>query len=81
MKISEKLVLSFPDFQHKITVQASPTLDKRRSSDSRLCSPPGSPLMLPRLRAIQCELSAFLFIPVMPAAGLIEWAWFLQWSA
>lgn len=46
--------ISLPsDFQHKITVQASPTLDKRRSSDSRLCSPPGSPLMLPRLRAIQ----------------------------
>lgn len=50
--------ISLPsDFQHKITVQASPTLDKRRSSDSGLCSPPGSPLMLPRLRAIQCELS------------------------
>lgn len=46
--------ISLPsDFQHKITVQASPTLDKRRSSDSGLCSPPGSPLMLPRLRAIQ----------------------------
>ncbi|XP_052022829.1 mitogen-activated protein kinase kinase kinase 21 [Apodemus sylvaticus] len=46
--------ISLPsDFQHKITVQASPSLDKRRSSDSRLCSPPGSPLMLPRLRAIQ----------------------------
>ncbi|XP_005064749.1 mitogen-activated protein kinase kinase kinase 21 isoform X1 [Mesocricetus auratus] len=46
--------ISLPsDFQHKITVQASPTLDKRRSSDSRLCSPPSSPLMLPRLRAIQ----------------------------
>ncbi|XP_059119783.1 mitogen-activated protein kinase kinase kinase 21 [Peromyscus eremicus] len=46
--------ISLPsDFQHKITVQASPTLDKRRGSDSRLCSPPSSPLMLPRLRAIQ----------------------------
>ncbi|XP_051025216.1 LOW QUALITY PROTEIN: mitogen-activated protein kinase kinase kinase 21-like [Acomys russatus] len=46
--------ISLPsDFQHKITVQASPTLDRRRSSDSRLCSPPSSPVMLPRLRAIQ----------------------------
>ncbi|XP_029424790.1 mitogen-activated protein kinase kinase kinase 21 isoform X1 [Nannospalax galili] len=46
--------ISLPsDFQHKITVQASPSLDKRRSPDSRLCSPPGSPAMLPRLRAIQ----------------------------
>ncbi|CAH7040513.1 mitogen-activated protein kinase kinase kinase 21 [Phodopus roborovskii] len=54
LRVKDGHRISLPsDFQHKITVQASPTLDKRRSSDSRLCSPPSSPLMLPRLRAIQ----------------------------
>ncbi|KAB1271521.1 Mitogen-activated protein kinase kinase kinase 21, partial [Camelus dromedarius] len=41
------------DFQHKITVQASPTLDKRRSLNSGSSSPPSSPTVIPRLRAIQ----------------------------
>ncbi|XP_029449730.1 mitogen-activated protein kinase kinase kinase 21 isoform X2 [Rhinatrema bivittatum] len=46
--------ISLPsDFQHKITVQASPTLDKRRSLNSTSSSPPSSPTILPRLRAIQ----------------------------
>lgn len=41
------------DFQHKITVQASPSHDRRRSLLSSSSSPPTSPPMLPRLRAIQ----------------------------
>ncbi|XP_014391380.1 PREDICTED: mitogen-activated protein kinase kinase kinase MLK4 [Myotis brandtii] len=41
------------DFQHKITVQASPNLDKRRSLNSSGSSPPSSPTVIPRLRAIQ----------------------------
>ncbi|XP_008591740.1 PREDICTED: mitogen-activated protein kinase kinase kinase MLK4-like, partial [Galeopterus variegatus] len=41
------------DFQHKITVQASPNLDKRRSLNSSSPSPPSSPPVIPRLRAIQ----------------------------
>ncbi|KAG8123576.1 hypothetical protein E2320_018882 [Naja naja] len=42
-----------PDFQHKITVQASPNIDKRRSLQSNSSSPPSSPPIIPRLRAIQ----------------------------
>lgn len=41
------------DFQHKITVQASPSMDKRRSLHSTSSSPPSSPTLIPRLRAIQ----------------------------
>jgi hypothetical protein len=43
------------DFQHKFTVQASPTMDKRKSLISNRSSPPASPTIIPRLRAIQCE--------------------------
>ncbi|XP_046288058.1 mitogen-activated protein kinase kinase kinase 21 isoform X1 [Marmota monax] len=54
LKLKDGHLISLPsDFQHKITVQASPSLDKRRSPDSRSRSPPSSPAMLPRLRAIQ----------------------------
>uniref|UniRef100_A0A1A7WFA9 Mitogen-activated protein kinase kinase kinase n=1 Tax=Iconisemion striatum TaxID=60296 RepID=A0A1A7WFA9_9TELE len=45
--------LNLSDFQHKITVQASPSHDHRRSLLSSSSSPPSSPPMLPRLRAIQ----------------------------
>lgn len=45
--------LCFAGFEHKITVQASPTLDKRKGSDG--ASPPASPSIIPRLRAIRCE--------------------------
>ncbi|KAL6488126.1 hypothetical protein MHYP_G00047520 [Metynnis hypsauchen] len=45
--------ISLPsDFQHKITVQASPSLERRRSVLGS-SSPPNSPSVLPRLRAIQ----------------------------
>ncbi|XP_029780150.1 mitogen-activated protein kinase kinase kinase 10 [Suricata suricatta] len=44
--------ISLPSgFEHKITVQASPTLDKRKGSDG--ASPPSSPSIIPRLRAIR----------------------------
>uniref|UniRef100_A0A8C2UMS3 Mitogen-activated protein kinase kinase kinase n=1 Tax=Chinchilla lanigera TaxID=34839 RepID=A0A8C2UMS3_CHILA len=48
--------ISLPSgFEHKITVQASPTLDKRKGSDG--ASPPASPSIIPRLRAIRCDSS------------------------
>ncbi|OBS64563.1 hypothetical protein A6R68_06898 [Neotoma lepida] len=50
------------DFQHKFTVQASPTMDKRKSLISSRSSPPASPTIIPRLRAIQCE-TAFQNMP------------------
>uniref|UniRef100_H0X470 mitogen-activated protein kinase kinase kinase n=1 Tax=Otolemur garnettii TaxID=30611 RepID=H0X470_OTOGA len=40
-------------FQHKFTVQASPTMDKRKSLINSRSSPPASPTIIPRLRAIQ----------------------------
>ncbi|KAM7059105.1 mitogen-activated protein kinase kinase kinase 10 [Molossus nigricans] len=44
--------ISLPSgFEHKITVQASPTLDKRKGSNG--ASPPASPSIIPRLRAIR----------------------------
>uniref|UniRef100_A0A2K5J6V1 mitogen-activated protein kinase kinase kinase n=1 Tax=Colobus angolensis palliatus TaxID=336983 RepID=A0A2K5J6V1_COLAP len=59
LKLKDGHRISLPsDFQHKITVQASPNLDKRRSLNSSSSSPPSSPTMMPRLRAIQCELCA-----------------------
>lgn len=48
---------SAPDFQHKITVQASPSHDRRRSLLSSGSSPQSSPPILPRLRAIQRKKS------------------------
>uniref|UniRef100_G1PUG7 Mitogen-activated protein kinase kinase kinase n=1 Tax=Myotis lucifugus TaxID=59463 RepID=G1PUG7_MYOLU len=49
--------ISLPSgFEHKITVQASPTLDKRKGSDGT--SPPASPSIIPRLRAIRCSGSS-----------------------
>ncbi|XP_034531379.1 mitogen-activated protein kinase kinase kinase 9 [Notolabrus celidotus] len=55
--------LHLSDFQHKITVQASPSHDRRRSLLSSSSSPPSSPPMLPRLRAIQ----------LTPGEGCIAW--------
>uniref|UniRef100_M4AV53 Mitogen-activated protein kinase kinase kinase n=1 Tax=Xiphophorus maculatus TaxID=8083 RepID=M4AV53_XIPMA len=52
LKLKDGNRISLPsDFQHKITVQASPSMDKRRSLHSS--SPPSSPTLIPRLRAIQ----------------------------
>ncbi|XP_040831299.1 mitogen-activated protein kinase kinase kinase 9 isoform X3 [Ochotona curzoniae] len=54
LKLKDGNRISLPsDFQHKFTVQASPTMDKRKSLISRRSSPPASPTIIPRLRAIQ----------------------------
>ncbi|KAM3862705.1 mitogen-activated protein kinase kinase kinase 21 [Diretmus argenteus] len=54
LKLKDGNRISLPsDFQHKITVQASPSMDKRRSLNSTSSSPPSSPTLIPRLRAIQ----------------------------
>ncbi|XP_042356028.1 mitogen-activated protein kinase kinase kinase 9 [Plectropomus leopardus] len=54
LKLKDGNRISLPsDFQHKITVQASPSHDRRRSLLSSSSSPPSSPPILPRLRAIQ----------------------------
>ncbi|XP_077394810.1 mitogen-activated protein kinase kinase kinase 9 [Festucalex cinctus] len=54
LKVKDGNRISLPlDFQHKITVQASPSHDRRRSLLSSGSSPPTSPPLLPRLRAIQ----------------------------
>ncbi|XP_032355589.1 mitogen-activated protein kinase kinase kinase 9 [Etheostoma spectabile] len=54
LKLKDGNRISLPsDFQHKITVQASPSHDRRRSLLNSSSSPPSSPPMLPRLRAIQ----------------------------
>ncbi|XP_055791267.1 mitogen-activated protein kinase kinase kinase 21-like isoform X2 [Salvelinus fontinalis] len=50
LKLKDGNRISLPsDFQHKITVQASPSMDSR----SLNTSPPSSPTLIPRLRAIQ----------------------------
>uniref|UniRef100_A0A673CD08 Mitogen-activated protein kinase kinase kinase n=1 Tax=Sphaeramia orbicularis TaxID=375764 RepID=A0A673CD08_9TELE len=53
LKLKDGNRISLPsDFQHKITVQASPSMDKRRSLHSTSSSPPSSPTLIPRLRVI-----------------------------
>ncbi|XP_052008668.1 mitogen-activated protein kinase kinase kinase 10-like [Xyrauchen texanus] len=45
--------ISLPSgFEHKITVQASPSVDKRKGQGSESTTPPASPGVIPRLRAI-----------------------------
>lgn len=60
LKLKDGHRISLPsDFQHKITVQASPNLDKRRSLNSNSSSSPtNSPTIIPRLRAIQLSSAA-----------------------
>uniref|UniRef100_A0A671DZE5 Mitogen-activated protein kinase kinase kinase n=1 Tax=Rhinolophus ferrumequinum TaxID=59479 RepID=A0A671DZE5_RHIFE len=54
LKLKDGNRISLPsDFQHKFTVQASPTMDKRKSLVNSRSSPPASPTIIPRLRAIQ----------------------------
>lgn len=50
-------VVCLSDFIHKITVQASPGLEKRRNSPD--LGSGSSPSFGPRFRAIQCECSRF----------------------
>ncbi|KAM6933462.1 mitogen-activated protein kinase kinase kinase 10 [Xenentodon cancila] len=46
--------ISLPSgFEHKITVQASPSVDKRKNQGSESTTPPASPGVIPRLRAIR----------------------------
>ncbi|XP_029026712.1 mitogen-activated protein kinase kinase kinase 10 [Betta splendens] len=46
--------ISLPSgFEHKITVQASPSVDKRKNQGSESTTPPSSPGVIPRLRAIR----------------------------
>ncbi|KAM3875202.1 mitogen-activated protein kinase kinase kinase 10 [Diretmus argenteus] len=46
--------ISLPSgFEHKITVQASPSVDKRKPQGSETTTPPASPGVIPRLRAIR----------------------------
>ncbi|XP_008280736.1 mitogen-activated protein kinase kinase kinase 10 [Stegastes partitus] len=46
--------ISLPSgFEHKITVQASPSVDKRKTQGSESTTPPASPGVIPRLRAIR----------------------------
>uniref|UniRef100_H3DPV2 Mitogen-activated protein kinase kinase kinase n=1 Tax=Tetraodon nigroviridis TaxID=99883 RepID=H3DPV2_TETNG len=64
LKLKDGNRISLPsDFQHKITVQASPSHERRRSLLSSGSSPPTSPALLPRLRAIQ----------LAPREGCLAW--------
>uniref|UniRef100_A0A7N8WWW3 Mitogen-activated protein kinase kinase kinase n=1 Tax=Mastacembelus armatus TaxID=205130 RepID=A0A7N8WWW3_9TELE len=64
LKLKDGNRISLPsDFQHKITVQASPSHDRRRSLLSSTSSPPTSPPILPRLRAIQRNATSQLPFP------------------
>ncbi|XP_054854742.1 mitogen-activated protein kinase kinase kinase 10 isoform X2 [Eublepharis macularius] len=54
LKLRDGNGISLPSgFEHKITVQASPTLDRRKGLGDNGASPPGSPVIIPRLRAIR----------------------------
>nr|XP_056703044.1 mitogen-activated protein kinase kinase kinase 10 [Euleptes europaea] len=54
LKLRDGNHISLPSgFEHKITVQASPTLDRRKGLGADGVSPPGSPIIIPRLRAIR----------------------------
>ncbi|XP_001371036.3 LOW QUALITY PROTEIN: mitogen-activated protein kinase kinase kinase 10 [Monodelphis domestica] len=55
LKLRDSNNISLPSgFEHKITVQASPTtLDKRKGLGPEGVSPPASPSIIPRLRAIR----------------------------
>ncbi|XP_053122984.1 mitogen-activated protein kinase kinase kinase 10 isoform X1 [Hemicordylus capensis] len=54
LKLRDSHRISLPSgFEHKITVQASPTLDRRKGLGANGASPPGSPIIIPRLRAIR----------------------------
>uniref|UniRef100_A0A8D0HMD4 mitogen-activated protein kinase kinase kinase n=1 Tax=Sphenodon punctatus TaxID=8508 RepID=A0A8D0HMD4_SPHPU len=54
LKLRDGNHISLPSgFEHKITVQASPTLDRRKGLGANGASPPGSPVIIPRLRAIR----------------------------
>uniref|UniRef100_A0A4W6FE90 Mitogen-activated protein kinase kinase kinase n=1 Tax=Lates calcarifer TaxID=8187 RepID=A0A4W6FE90_LATCA len=67
LKLKDGNRISLPsDFQHKITVQASPSHDRRRSLLSSSSSPPTSPPILPRLRPGFSLFLSFLPVSVKP---------------
>ncbi|XP_074872262.1 mitogen-activated protein kinase kinase kinase 10 [Carettochelys insculpta] len=54
LKLRDGNHISLPSgFEHKITVQVSPTLDKRKGPGDNGSSPPTTPIIIPRLRAIR----------------------------
>ncbi|XP_044515904.1 mitogen-activated protein kinase kinase kinase 9 [Gracilinanus agilis] len=67
LKLKDGNRISLPsDFQHKFTVQASPTMDKRKSLISSGSSPPASPTIIPRLRAIQYSAKLLINSHLIP---------------
>ncbi|KAF5922865.1 hypothetical protein HPG69_013210 [Diceros bicornis minor] len=73
LKLKDGNRISLPsDFQHKFTVQASPTMDKRKSLISSCSSPPASPTIIPRLRAIQYPIQPLSFT-VTPGESSKTW--------
>uniref|UniRef100_A0A8D2LR20 mitogen-activated protein kinase kinase kinase n=1 Tax=Varanus komodoensis TaxID=61221 RepID=A0A8D2LR20_VARKO len=69
LKLRDGNRISLPSgFEHKITVQVSPTLDRRKGLGSDGASPPGSPGIIPRLRAIR-QLPQGPLSPPPPGAG------------
>ncbi|XP_037688330.1 mitogen-activated protein kinase kinase kinase 9 isoform X3 [Choloepus didactylus] len=73
LKLKDGNRISLPsDFQHKFTVQASPTMDKRKSLINSCSSPPASPTIIPRLRAIQYPIQHLLFT-VTPGESSKTW--------
>ncbi|POI32893.1 hypothetical protein CIB84_003355, partial [Bambusicola thoracicus] len=81
LKLKDGNNISLPsDFQHKFTVQASPTMDKRKSLISSCSSPPASPTIIPRLRAIQCkELNVVLNLGNVQSVSVREKQCFDNW--
>lgn len=54
-------------------MQASPTMDKRKSLISSCSSPPASPTIIPRLRAIQCkELNVVLNLGYVQSVSVVR---------
>uniref|UniRef100_A0A8C3G4B7 Mitogen-activated protein kinase kinase kinase n=1 Tax=Cyclopterus lumpus TaxID=8103 RepID=A0A8C3G4B7_CYCLU len=70
--------ISLPSgFEHKITVQASPSVDKRKTQGSESTTPPASPGVIPRLRAIRREWKQNVMLSdcssVTPSDGSKTW--------
>ena len=59
-------------FEHKITVQASPSVDKRKLQGSESTTPPASPGVIPRLRAIR-RTYTLRFVSKLTFGGRLQW--------
>uniref|UniRef100_A0A671RMU9 Mitogen-activated protein kinase kinase kinase n=1 Tax=Sinocyclocheilus anshuiensis TaxID=1608454 RepID=A0A671RMU9_9TELE len=65
--------ISLPSgFEHKITVQASPSVDKRKGQGSESTTPPASPGVIPRLRAIRRKTRVHCW-SMTPSDGRKTW--------